>query len=232
MTANGQRVYAVLLASGTGSRMGGGMPKQFTVIAGKTILEHAIQAFETCSVIDEIVIVAHPEFLGAVEEICKKTQFQKVSSIVPGGITRFESSYRGVSTVPGDAAYVLIHDVARPCVSHSVILRCVEGLMNHPAVTAAVPATDTVFLGNGEGKVEGIPDRSSMYLIQTPQGFHRGVIALAHERALADSAEPTDDCSLVVKYTHSPVYLVMGDYQNIKVTHPIDLVVASAILTP
>jgi 2-C-methyl-D-erythritol 4-phosphate cytidylyltransferase len=223
-------VIAVLLASGLGTRLGSLIPKQFTMLEGKTIFEHAVGVFEHSDAVDHIIVVVHPNFRGMAQDICHKAGFRKIKQIVDGGSTRFESSQMGVAEITDLDARVLIHDVARPCVSERVIQKCVEALQVHDALSVAVPSSDTVFIASDNYVVQDIPPRSSMYLVQTPQGFRANIIKRAHEQAQRDGAEPTDDCSLVVKYQLADVHLVLGDYTNIKVTHPVDLVIASAIL--
>jgi len=230
MAIQSNEVFAVLLASGTGSRMGTAIPKQFAVLADKTVLEHAVAAFENNAFIEHIILVVHPDFLRRAEQICAAAPFTKISRIVEGGDTRFASSRAGVSAIDNPEAYVLIHDVARPCVSESIISQCVAELAHYDAISVAVPATDTIFIATAGCVVEQIPNREDLYMVQTPQGFKVSLIQRAHELAAVHGAAPTDDCSLVVQYTHSDVHLVMGDYQNIKITHPVDLVTASALL--
>ena len=131
--------YAIILASGTGSRFGGEIPKQFLKINNKTILEISIEAFENNSQIDEIIIVITPEYRNLAEEILKKNYYKKVSKLLNGGKTRKDSSSVGVDSISEKEANVLIHDCARPFVSQRIINECVESLKKYQAINVAIP---------------------------------------------------------------------------------------------
>lgn len=220
--------YAVILASGTGSRFGSDIPKQFIKINDKTILEYSIEAFENADCIDEIVLVITPEYKNDAEKIVKNNGYKKLSKIVQGGKERKDSSFNGISAIDGAEANVLIHDCARPFVSQKIIANCVEALDKFDAVCCAVPSTDTVFeIENNI--IKNIPERKSVMRAQTPQGFKLSVIKKAHELSKNDN-NFTDDCGLVVRYNLCEVGIVLGSENNLKITYPNDLFIAQKIL--
>lgn len=219
--------YAIILASGTGSRYGSDIPKQFIKIAGKTILEHTIEVFEKASQIDEIFVVITPEYRHVAENILLKNHFSKVTKLLNGGEMRKDSSFIGINAVDEAEANVLIHDCARPFVTQKIISECVEALKTYSAIDVAIPATDTV-IEVEENIISSIPNRSRLMRGQTPQCFKLSLIKKAHELSKNDK-NFTDDCGLIVKYNLAPVYVVNGDTENIKVTYPSDIFMADRL---
>ncbi|MCF0253571.1 MAG: 2-C-methyl-D-erythritol 4-phosphate cytidylyltransferase [Duodenibacillus sp.] len=227
----GISTYAVVLAAGTGSRMGAGQPKQFLKVAGKTIFERTVAAFEAMDAVDGIVVVANPDFMPRYGELLAGSAFAKVRAVVAGGATRKDSSRAGVERVrdlAGGEANVLIHDCARPFVDERVVGDCLRALESCPAVDVAVPVTDTVVEIEG-GRIRRIPAREALMASQTPQGFRLSLIRRAHELALGAEGF-TDDVSLVVRQGLAPVAVVAGSANNIKITHPGDIFVAERLL--
>ena len=221
--------YAVILASGTGSRFGSDIPKQFIKINDKTILEYSIEAFENADCIDEIVLVITPEYKNDAEKIVKNNGYKKLSKIVQGGKERKDSSFNGICAIDDAEANVLIHDCARPFVSQKIIANCVDALDKFDAVCCAIPSTDTVFeIENNI--IKNIPERKSVMRAQTPQGFKLSVIKKAHELSQNDN-NFTDDCGLVVRYNLCEVGIVLGSENNLKITYPNDLFIAQKILS-
>ncbi|MDR1135895.1 MAG: 2-C-methyl-D-erythritol 2,4-cyclodiphosphate synthase [Clostridiales Family XIII bacterium] len=154
-------------------------------------------------------------------------RFTKIRQIIEGGDTRQESVYAGLKSLPGDTEIVLIHDAARPFVSVSVVDKAVKGAVLHGAVVAAVPLTDTV-KSTREGMVTGTLDRLGLYAAQTPQAFRRELIAAAHERAIAEDYTGTDD-AVLIELMGEKAFLIEGEYNNIKLTTPEDLIMGEAI---
>jgi len=206
--------YAVILASGSGNRFGGDIPKQFIKIGSKTVLEKCVEAFEINRNIDGIIVVIHPDYIQKAVKLL--SGFKKVQKIIEGGATRKASSFNGISALGGIEANVLIHDCARPFVSQKIINDCVEALKEHPAVTAAIPVTDTIIEVNNK-IIKNIPNRAVLYKNQTPQCFRLSLIKKGHEL----SADATDDCSLVKDL--ADIYIVDGDEKNIKITYQSDI---------
>ena len=232
---------AVILAGGIGARVGGNTPKQLLPLQdGKSVLEHAVDAFEQSPHIDEICIVMHPDYIMHAEQMLLANAWQKVRHIIPGGKERWESSVQAIraylSTVNCQLSTVnlLLHDAARPYVSQDIIARVCEALEEHEAVTVAIPSTDTVY-EMADGKVARIPQRSTIMRAQTPQAFRLELIAEAYAKALgvdnlsaeacAEAHLPaTDDCGIVHEYMPEiPIHIVLGEEQNKKITFKEDI---------
>ena len=220
---------AVILAGGTGSRVGGKTPKQLLPLQdGRSILEHAVDAFEQAECIDEIAIVMHPDFVAEAEALRAKNAWRKVTGVIAGGTERWESSWHAIeafSHQQADAS-LWLHDCARPFVSQRIIADVAKALEQHPAVTVAVPVTDTLYkVKSQESRVESIPSRSEYMRAQTPQAFHLNVIKEAFERALKENKMiVTDDAGVVHQYMPElPIYIVPGEEANKKITYKEDL---------
>lgn len=231
---------AVVLAGGTGSRMGAGIPKQLLEVGGKPVIRHTLEAFEAAPEVDLILVVMAEGYADAVRAIAEAAGVTKLAGVIGGGATRSDSSRAAVAWVearlgPEADCKLLLHDAARMLVSGGIIAEVVAALDRHGAVGVAVAASDTVVEVRGEGGEEfvaAVPERAVLRRVQTPQGFRLPVIRAAY--AAAD-AEPdfraTDDCSVVLRFLpHVPVRVVAGEERNLKVTEPLDLVVAEALL--
>lgn len=230
---------AVILAGGTGARLGLDIPKQLLKIAGKTILEHTLDAFESHPDIDSILVMMAPGHVGQVQQLVAEAGYRKVARVAEGGSERFESTWRAIEALsgpdgPGPSCTVLFHDAVRPLVEPRIISDCVAALEDYAAVDVAIPSADTVIMVDDEDAITDIPPRSRLRRGQTPQGFRLPVIRQAYERALADpefAASPvTDDCGVVLRYLPgTPVHVVPGSEHNMKVTHPVDVHVADKL---
>ena len=227
-----KRVVAVVLGGGTGTRFGAGRPKQLLTLRGRTLVEHCVTAFAGVPSVGEIVLVMpaafHEEARGLVGD--------QVSAIIEGGAGRPDSVRKALAHISArhqpEGTGVLIHDAARPLVTREVIAGCVAALAEYDAIGAAVPTSDTILAADG-GVITHVPPRETLYRAQTPQGFRLSVINEAHRRAAADPLfAPTDDCGVVLRYLPDvPVHIVPGSEGNIKVTYPVDLVIAEALLS-
>ena len=194
---------AVILAGGIGARVGGTLPKQLLPLQdGKSVLEHAVEAFEQSPHIHEVCIVMHPDYIVHAEQMLLANAWQKVRHIIPGGKERWESSVNAIRQVRGERLEVkgqenncqlpianshnivnlLLHDAARPFVSQEIIARVCEALEEHEAITVAIPSTDTVY-EMVDGKVARIPQRSTIMRAQTPQAFRLELITEAYAKA-------------------------------------------------
>lgn len=219
------RNIAIILAGGSGSRLGGELPKQFLPLAdGRSVLEHAVVAFEQSACIDGIIVVMHPSFISRANELAQAVGWKKMLAVVPGGKERWESSVHALEWLKGQDVNVLIHDAARPFVSERIIADVCASLVENKAVTVAVPATDTMYEVQ-DGLLVAIPPRASMLRAQTPQAFRLDCIAEAYRRALQDPAlQATDDCGIVHRYMpEQPIAIVAGEEQNRKITFKEDL---------
>ncbi len=226
-----KRMVAVVLGGGTGTRFGAVLPKQLLVLNGRTLVEHCVAAFAAAPGIDEILLVMPPAY----HDEAKRLVGSQVSAIIAGGAARSDSvrgalAHIGARHNPADTG-VLIHDAARPLVTQQIIAGCVQALQAHDAIGTAVPTSDTI-LQVENGVITRVPPRETMYRAQTPQCFRLEVIAKAHALAAADPAFiPTDDCGVVLRYLpDTPVHVVPGSEDNIKITYPSDLEIAAAIL--
>ncbi len=224
---------AVILAGGKGSRMGGEVPKQFLKVAGRTIIEHAILAFDTHPAIDEIAVVAAKEHLGIMEDILSGGGFSKVRRLLAGGRERYLSTLAAVEAYRGQECNFFVHDGARPGVSREIISACAEELERSAAVEVAVPATDTIVELAEDGKIARIPPRRLLMNAQTPQCFRLDILDRAFRLAAGDpDFLPTDDCSVVHKYLPEvAISVVRGDERNFKVTYKSDIDLLSKLIT-
>lgn len=223
---------AVILAGGTGTRVGLSIPKQLIKIAGKTIIEHTIAAFEAAPLIDEIVILMAPGHLDPVRAIVKNGGYAKVSQIVEGGTTRNESTSRALEALGTDECNVLFHDAVRPLVSQTIIADCVAALAEHEAVDTAIPSADTVVQVHHDSEtISDVLQRSLLRRGQTPQAFRLSVIQRAYQLAWQDpDFTATDDCTVVLRYLPDvPIAVVTGHERNMKVTEPIDVYIADKL---
>ena len=218
----------IILASGKGSRFGESFPKQFFEIAGKSVLEHTIDAFEESKYIDSIILVIPAGFREHVKNILSKCNYKKINKVLDGGETRKDSVRIAIDSIEDEEANVLIHDGVRPFVSDDIISRCIEALEKHNAITVAIPVTDTIIKVNVEKNIENVIDRKNIYRCQTPQCFKLSLIRKAHELAAGDE-NFTDDCGIVLKYNLSDVYIVDGDENNIKITYKSDIYFAEKL---
>lgn len=219
--------YAIILASGTGTRYKNNLPKQFVKIAGKTVLEHTIDIFEKLKAIDEIILVITPEYKHFTEEILLKHNYKKISKLLNGGETRKESSYIGINSITDEEANVIIHDCARPFLTENIIINCIEALKKYDAVDVAIPSADTI-IKVSDKIIDSIPNRNELMRGQTPQCFKLSLIKKAHELSSNDT-NFTDDCGLIIKYNLAKVYVVNGDEENIKITYPSDIYMADRL---
>ncbi|WP_246239142.1 bifunctional cytidylyltransferase/SDR family oxidoreductase [Acrocarpospora corrugata] len=227
----------VVLAGGIGQRIGLNTPKQLLKIAGKSILEHTIAAFDSHPDIDEVVVLMTPGFTDEVAALIEKNRFTKVSRILDGGASRTESTWIALRALGDRECDVLLHDAVRPLVEPRIIADCVTALGEYQAVDVAIPSSDTVVVAapgpNGE-IIRDIPDRARLRRGQTPQCFRLSVIRDAYARALADpdfDKQPaTDDCGVMLRYRPDvPIFIVAGSEHNMKVTHPVDVFIADKL---
>ncbi|MDR1003692.1 MAG: 2-C-methyl-D-erythritol 4-phosphate cytidylyltransferase [Prevotellaceae bacterium] len=234
---------AVILAGGTGSRMGGTLPKQFLTVAGRSVIEYAIDTFDRHAQIDEIAVVCHADYLEEMGAICRRNRWSKVKRLLTGGKERYHSSLQAIETYAAQAVEVkanadtvnlLLHDAARPLVSSRIITDCVEALRRYEAVGVAVPATDTIVeTTEADNLIARVTDRRLLRHMQTPQCFRLNTIARAYRLALTDpDFHATDDCGVVLRYLPQvPVYLVHGEHTNLKITYPEEMFLIEKLVT-
>ena len=221
-------VAAVVPAAGLSTRMRG-LDKQFEELCGVPVLARTMLALAQSDWIDELVVVARRADTADVLALARQWGVAKLRSVVAGGETRQQSVLRGLEAVSPQAAYVAIHDGARPLVSQQVIARAVLDALGCGAAAAAVPVVDTLKLADGEGCICRTVDRSRLFAVQTPQVFALGRYLSAARQALSQGLDYTDDCQML-EAVGERVKLSVGDPRNLKITTPEDLAVARAIL--
>lgn len=229
---NGSRTIAVILAGGIGVRVGLGIPKQLIKIAGKAIVEHTLEVMNASHVIDDIIIVMNAGAIDQLDSLKGDERFPKLTRIIPGGETRNDSTQAALAALGDDAdTKVLFHDAVRPFVNERILEECVEALDHYDAVDTAIPSADTVIQVDSASHITGIPNRAALRRGQTPQAFRLGTIRAAYELAGRDKTfHATDDCGVVFTYLpDTPIFVVNGTPENMKVTEPIDVHIADKL---
>lgn len=224
-----QRNCAIILAAGKGARMQANINKQYIKLKGKPILYYTLQAFSQCNLIDDIVIVAAKDEINYCrEEVVKKYSIDKVSKIVQGGKERQDSVLKGLEEVE-NCNIVLIHDGARPFVSESIIEDGIKYAKMYGACACGVPPKDTIKIKGENGYSKETLKRQELFCVQTPQTFNYNLIFDCHRKLKEDNIIVTDDTMVVERYGHK-VFLYEGDYNNVKITTPEDLIIGRGIL--
>lgn len=230
------RNVAVILAGGTGTRVGMNIPKQLIKIAGKPIIEHTIAAMQASPVIDEIIVMMAPGFLDDVRAIVKKGGHDKVTQILEGAggphATRNDTTALALAALGDEDCNVLLHDAVRPLVSQTIINANVEALATYEAVDTAIPSADTVIQVAADApRMTGVLPRHLLRRGQTPQSFRLSTIRAAYAKAAEDpDFMATDDCTVVLRYLPDvPIAVVAGHERNMKVTEPIDIYIADKL---
>ncbi len=223
-------VAAVIAAGGTGTRMNSTVPKQFLEIAGKPILLYTVESLLSLEEITQIVVALPAEHMPAAREILGRKAFQLETELVAGGENRQESVRRGVAQVRADADVILVHDAVRPLCDRATMVRVLDAAWKDGAAVPGLPATETIQRVSRRGRVLATPPRQELYAIQTPQGFHAEILRSALNRAHEAGFLGTDESS-VVRWAGSPVRVVPGSPDNIKITRPLDLDIAEALIS-
>lgn len=223
-------ISAIIAAAGQGKRMNQKINKQYLNLYDKPILAHTIEVFEKCLFIDEIIIVSHPDEVAYCKEnIIKPYGFKKVKKVVSGGTERQESIFNGLKAVDKACNIVTIHDGARPFIKEEHILDSIDEAIKYKAVGVGVPVKDTIKVVNEEKYIMNTPDRKFLWAIQTPQTFDYHLLMKAHKKAIEDTYLGTDD-TVLVERMNQKVKMIIGSYDNIKITTPEDLYLGEAIL--
>ena len=224
------KTSAIIVAAGRGSRMNMDMNKQYIDIAGKPILARTLQVFNDCSLIDEIILVVNEnDIFYCKQNIIDFYEFYKVKIIVAGGDERQKSVFKGLMEVSSRTDIVLIHDGARPFVSEESIINSITSAEEFGGSVVAVPVKDTIKMADSQGIISQTIDRNILWSVQTPQTFKYSLIINAHNKALEDNFSGTDDSILLERLGYK-LKLVMGGYDNIKITTKEDLLIAEAIV--
>ncbi len=227
--ANSERktCVAVVPAAGSSNRMKNYGDKLFLEIGNTPVIALTLSALEKAPEIDAIIVSTREDMIASIEEICRKYSISKFKKAVVGGSNRAESVLNGI--IAADSAYdlIAIHDAARPFVSQKIISETIKAAARHKAAAPAIPMKDTIKRAAADFIIETIP-RETLFAIQTPQIFHTDVIFDSLKKAIEANLPITDDCS-AVEATDTHVFLTEGDYFNIKITTPEDLIFAEAI---
>ena len=218
---------AVLLAAGSSTRMGGSRSKVLEELGGRPALCRSLEVLDRCPLIGEICLVCREQ--DRADMLPLTSGLNTPVRVVPGGAQRQDSVEQGVEALTGPWEYVAIHDGARPLVTEEVLAAVCRDAMAHGAATAAVPSKDTCKLADGAGFVAATPARDRLWAVQTPQAFSLALYREALGKARAAGQSYTDDCQLI-EAAGGSVKLTMGDYRNIKLTTPEDLLAARAYL--
>lgn len=216
--------YAVIVAGGSGRRMGGGTPKQFLLLKGKPLLHYTIQSFLLAYEDMHIILVLPPDHISKGEEMVKQMNVEERVQIMNGGVTRFHSVKNGLQLV-SHPAIVFVQDGVRCFVSQQLIRNCYEQAIEKGSAIPAVPATDSIRIYDGSSHYA--IDRNKIRIIQTPQTFRSEILLEAFEQEYDPAF--TDEAT-VVEATGQKVFLIEGEYNNLKVTRPFDLYIAEKLL--
>ena len=224
------RTVAIVPAAGSGNRMGRELSKQYLALGGMPLLVHTLIVFERCPLVDALLVVVPPSDVEAVRtEMLPRWSLKKLAGVIPGGKERQDSVRAGIEALERETELVVIHDAVRPFITVELIENCIRAAAEEGAATVGVPVKDTVKEVGADGRVMRTCDRNLLWLTQTPQAFRRDIIENAHRAAVRDGYRGTDDTSLVERLGIA-VRMIRGDYGNIKITTPEDLVIAEALL--
>ncbi len=216
---------AVIVAAGSASRMGG-IDKVMAELDGEPMIVRSVRQFQECDAVKEIVVVTRADLIEPIMGLCRN--FSKLRAVVVGGSSRDESVALGLNTLSDKCRLAAIHDGARPLITQAVIDRAIRAANTYGAAAPAVPVKDTIKVVNG-GIVDHTPDRATLRAVQTPQVFDFDLLRGALQKAKLEAVAITDDCS-AVEHMGMSVKIVDGDEENIKVTTPMDLKIATMLL--
>ena len=226
---------AVLLAGGSGKRMGSILPKQFLKIGNKSIIQHTIEAFENHKSIDEICIIINAAYRNEINDLITNNNFSKIRYVLNGGKERKDSSLNAIKAYEKEQnVYLIFHDAVRPFVSERIITDVINKLKTGKSVAVAIPTTDTIFcLNQDKTSIKSVPERKLLRRAQTPQAFSYTTIKKAYDIATNDpDFVATDDCGVVLKYLpEETIYIVDGNESNIKITFEQDFLQGIQIIS-
>lgn len=217
--------FLIVVAGGTGDRMGSAVPKQFLELAGKAVLIHTLDRFCSWNPELEVILVLHPGYISYWEELCEHKQFERKHRIVEGGRERFFSVKNGLDAIDAEYGIVGIHDAVRPLVSNATIERCYATARVKGSAIPVMEVVDSMRVVNGEDS--HLVDRSRYRVVQTPQCFELNLLREAYAQPFRPSF--TDSAS-VLEASGKSVHLVHGNRENIKLTTPSDMLVAGVLL--
>ena len=219
-----EKVTAIVLAAGKGSRMHSKIQKQYMTLLDRPVITYALEAFEKSSVDEIILVVAPGEIEYAQENILDKYDYKKVSGIITGGAERYDSVYKALCSMP-EEGYVLIHDGARAFITPELIEFCIEQVKKDKSCVMGMPVKDTIKIVDEDRYAVSTPPRSTMWQIQTPQVFEYDIIKSAYSSLYRSGRfnGVTDDAMVLERFGEHRIKLVYSDYRNIKITTPEDM---------
>lgn len=217
---------AVIVAGGNGSRMGSKEKKQFIMLDNAPILVHTVKNISKSDMIRNIVVVAPRDRITDTEIMLKKYKCDKIFKVVKGGASRPDSVKCGLSFIPDDCDVIMIHDGVRPFIKKEIAEKCITDAFCFGGSVLGVKLNDTVIVSDENSDISALLDRNKLIAVQTPQCFKREIIKNAYEKY---DISLTDDASQVIK-TGGKVHITEGDYANIKITTPEDLISAREYL--
>lgn len=229
-------IFAVILAGGTGSRMGStDMPKQFLEIKGKPIINHTIEKFLPDPQFEKVIVLSPKAWIGHTKEIIRKhTGKSDKIAVIEGGATRNETIMNAINYIDreyglDDDTIIVTHDSVRPFLTHRIIKDNIKAAQQYGACDTVIPATDTIVEGDGSA-ITAIPDRRKMYQGQTPQSFKAKLLRDAYNSLSAEEKDILTDAAKILVMKGMEVKLVKGETYNIKITYPYDLKIARSLL--
>jgi 2-C-methyl-D-erythritol 4-phosphate cytidylyltransferase len=222
---------AIIVAAGQGLRMHTDRRKQFLYLSGQPILMHTLCIFDACCDIDQLIVVVPSEEIPYCQEkILKPAGLDGEVSLVAGGKRRQDSVYNGLASIADDNGIVLIHDGVRPLVSKKIINACIQGALRWGSCIPVIPPVDTPKQVNETGVISRTIDRKVLRMAQTPQAFQLPIIRKAHQTAIKNGWQATDDASLVERLGLD-VHIVQGMQENLKITTAQDMALAQFYLS-
>ncbi len=217
----------IVPAAGNSQRMG--QDKLLLELEGQPVLLRTLRALDSAALVDEIIIATREDLLLPIADLCSRSGLVKPVKVIRGGESRVESVLAGALEADERAQLLAVHDGARPLVTAELVDQVIAMAQRTHAAAPALPVTDTVKVADGSGVVKSTPDRTELFAVQTPQVFQAELLRAALQSAITCGAAITDDCSAVERLGKQ-VYLMEGDPENIKLTRPLDMVIAGAIL--
>jgi len=222
-----ERVAVILLAGGSGKRMGADRPKQFLELQGKPVLQHSLELLLQTAQLETLVMVIAEEF-RSLDFLAGAVADERVRFAAPGA-ERQDSVSNGLDQVPDTCTLVAVHDAARPLVSIEAVNTCLADASVHGAAALAVPMKATVKESEDGSFVSRTLERSRLWEMQTPQVIRPQLLRDGFRRVAEEALEVTDDVS-IIEHMGEPVKLTLGEYTNLKLTTPEDMVIAEQIL--
>lgn len=221
------KITAIVLAAGQGKRMNSPVAKQFLTLKEKPVLYYSLKAFEESLVDDIILVTGEGQVEYCLENIVKRYQFHKLIKVIEGGRERYDSVYKALTSME-KSDYVLIHDGARPFITKELIEKTVQETEKKKACILGTPVKETIKIVDQNGNILSTPDRNTLWSAQTPQAFEFSSILKAYQMLYEEDDinirnRITDDAMVYETYLKKPVKMILGDYNNLKLTTPEDL---------